>query len=137
MSPVICHEHVCHKQNQLLNAPFLLFLKHVPGSSFADAQCPLEVIFDVHPTVYFFIGNHVLPRYSQHSSVEPCFKCRDGRFFNDKSTKTLYKYLHDRLEIKKHKMHTSRERKKERDIHFVSLNNLILNWKKSSAYVPF
>ena len=23
----------------------------------------------------FFIGNHVLPRCSQHSSVEPCFKC--------------------------------------------------------------
>ena len=76
MSPVACHEHVYHQQNQLqLNALFLLFVKHVPGSSFADVQCPLEVMFYVHPTVYFFIGNHVHPRYSQHSFVEPCFKC--------------------------------------------------------------
>ena len=66
MSPVACHE---------INASFLLFLKHITGSSFADVQCPLEVIFYVHPTVYFFIGNHVLPRYPQDSSVEPCFKC--------------------------------------------------------------
>ena len=77
MSPVVCHEHICHKENPLqLNAPFLIFLKHVPGSSFADVQCPLEVIvWCSDPTVYFFIGNHVLPRYSQHSFVEPCLKC--------------------------------------------------------------
>ena len=45
MSPVACHKHICHQQNQLqLNATFLLFLKHVPGSTFADVQCPLEVM---------------------------------------------------------------------------------------------
>ena len=61
----------------------------------------------------------------------------DGRFYYDKSTKTLYKYLHDRLEIKDIRcIHQGRE-KKERDSHFLSLNNLILNWKKGSAYVPF
>ena len=36
-----------------------------------------------------------------------------GRFYYDKSTKTLYKYSHDRLEIR-HKMHTSRDREKKR-----------------------
>ena len=35
-------------------------------------------------------------------------------------------------------MHTSRDREEKMDdSHFVSLNVLIINWKKGSAYVPF
>ena len=51
--------------------------------------------------------------------------------------KTLYKYSHDRLEIKDIRyIHQGRE-KMERCSHFLSQNNLTLNWKKGSAYVPF
>ena len=58
------------------------------------------------------------------------------RFYYDKSTKTLYKYSHDRLEIKDIKCkHQGIERKRDSS-HFVSLNVLILNWLKCSAYVP-
>ena len=57
-----------------------------------------------------------------------------GRFYYDKSTKTLYKYSHDRLEIKDIRcIHQGieREKKKKKDgSHFDSLNVLILNWKK-------
>ena len=56
-----------------------------------------------------------------------------GRFYYDKSTKTLYKYSHDRLEIKDIRcIHQGieRGRKKKDGSHFDSLNVLILNWKK-------
>ena len=53
----------------------------------------------------------------------------DGRFYCDKSTKTLYKYVHDRLEIEDIRcIHQGRE-KKGKGQPFSSLNNLILNWK--------
>ena len=64
-----------------------------------------------------------------------------GIFYYDKSTQTLYKYLHERLEIKDIRcIHQGIEREKKRKkdgSHFVSLNVLILDWKKISAYVPF
>ena len=53
-----------------------------------------------------------------------------GRFYYDKSTKTLYKYSHDMLEIKDIRcIHQGIERKEDGS-HFVSLNVLILNWNK-------
>ena len=54
-----------------------------------------------------------------------------GRFYYDKSTKTLYKYLHDRLEIKDIRcIHQGIDREKKDGSHFVSMNVQILNWKK-------
>ena len=65
-----------------------------------------------------FVRNHVtIKRY------DFC----DGRFYYDRLTKTLSKYLHDRLEINDIRcIHQGRE-KKEKDRHFLSLNNLIFN----------
>ena len=54
-------------------------------------------------------------------------------FYYDKSTRTLYKYSHDRLEktnIRCIHQGIEREKKRKDDSHFVSLNVLILNWKK-------
>ena len=46
-----------------------------------------------------------------------------GRFYYDKSTKTLYKYLHDRLEIKDIRcIHQGIDREKKDGSHFVSMN---------------
>ena len=56
-----------------------------------------------------------------------------GRFYYDKSTKTLFdlSVSHDRLEIKDIRcIHQGIEKKKKDGRHFVSLNVLILNWKK-------
>ena len=54
-----------------------------------------------------------------------------GRFYYDKSTKTLYKYSHDRLEINDIRcIHQGIEREKRDGSHFVSLNVLILNRNK-------
>ena len=44
---------------------------------------------------------------------------RDGRFYYDKSTKSIYKYLHDRLEIKDIRcIHQGREKRKGTAILF-------------------